>query len=359
MSRERILIMAGGTGGHVFPALAVAQQLRAQGVEVVWMGTRKGLESRVVPAAGIYIEWVLVSGLRGKGILRWLLLPFTLAFALLQSLVIIMRQRPHAILGMGGFSAGPGGVVACLLKKPLVIHEQNAVAGLTNRLLSWCASQVLEAFPHTFSERCHARHTGNPVREDIAALAEPDQRLAQHDGPVRLLVIGGSLGAQALNEAVPQALSHIGDRIALDVWHQAGERNIDAAREQYLQAGVSARLEPFIDDMAAAYAWADIVLCRAGALTIAELAAAGVGSILVPFPYAVDDHQTHNAQYLTQTGAAHLLPQSGLSGSSLGTLLEELCGSRETLLGMARAARSCAMPTATADVAAICREAAQ
>lgn len=359
MSRERILIMAGGTGGHVFPALAVAEQLRAQGVEVVWMGTRKGLESRVVPDAGIYMEWVRVSGLRGKGILRWLLAPFTLVFALLQSLVIIMRQRPHAVLGMGGFSAGPGGLMACLLRKPLVIHEQNAVAGLTNRLLSWCATRVLEAFPHTFSERCHARHTGNPVRADIAALADPEQRFTQHQGPVRLLVIGGSLGAQALNAAVPQALAHIGDRMALDVWHQAGERNIDAARDEYKSARVSARLEPFIDDMAAAYDWADIVLCRAGALTIAELAAAGVGSILVPFPYAVDDHQTHNAHYLTHAGAARLLPQNGLSGGSLASLLEELCGSRATLLSMARAARACAMPMATADVAAICREAAQ
>jgi len=356
--RERILIMAGGTGGHVFPGLAVAQELRDRGVEVVWLGTQRGLESRLVPAAGIQLEWIAVSGLRGKRLGSWLLAPLRLLTALVQSLVVIMRHRPTAVLGMGGFAAGPGGVMTWLLHKPLVIHEQNAIPGLTNRLLARLASRVLEAFPGSFPAKRHAVHTGNPVRADIAALESPERRLAGRDGPVRLLVLGGSQGARALNQAVPAALAQVRPRLALEVLHQAGAHHIDDARRAYQEAGVKAQVEPFLDGMAQAYAWADLVLCRAGALTIAELAAAGLGSVLVPFPFAVDDHQTHNAGYLVDAGAARLIPQADLTPGRLGEALIELCSRRSVLQEMACAARRLAKPDAAAQVAAHCLEVA-
>jgi len=324
----RVLIMAGGTGGHVFPALAVAEQLRDRGVEVTWMGTRKGLEADVVPQAGFAMEWVSVTGLRGKGLLSWMLAPFRLCQALFQSLVILMRRRPMAVLGMGGFVAGPGGLMAWLLKRPLLIHEQNAVAGLTNRLLARLADRVMEAFPQTLPERFHPQLTGNPVREDIAALAAPEQRFAGRQDGLRLLVLGGSLGARALNDIMPPMLGLLPTDMAIQVRHQAGQRNIDAARQAYAAcAGFSPeniKVEPFIDDMAAAYGWADLVLCRAGALTVAELAAAGVAAILVPFPHAVDDHQSRNAAWLADTGAAILVPQSDLTPAGLAGQLCQL-----------------------------------
>lgn len=363
MSVQRVLIMAGGTGGHVFPALAVADELRAQGVEVVWMGTRAGLEAEVVPRAGIDIEWVSISGLRGKGPLSLLLAPFKLMVAMAQSLAIVMRRRPMAVLGMGGFVTGPGGFITWLLRKPLVIHEQNALAGMTNRWLARLANKVLEAFPGTFPARCKAVATGNPIRAEITALPPPEQRLAGRDGVLRLLVVGGSLGAQVFNQTVPDAIKAMGPGVRPEVWHQAGKRNIEAARESYRQAGVEARVDPFIGDMAEAYAWADLVLCRAGALTVSELASAGVASILVPYPFAVDDHQTHNAAYLADAGAAILAPQPQLTAQSLGKLLAGFCEApeqgRQKLLEMARIARRLAKPESTRVVAALCLEAAR
>lgn len=358
----RIMIMAGGTGGHVFPALAVAQELRARGAEVFWLGTRSGMEAELVPEAGIEMEWISISGLRGKGLLGWLLAPLRLAQAMFQSLAVILRRRPMVILGMGGFVAGPGGLVSWLLRKPLLIHEQNAIAGMTNRLLARLAGRVMEAFPDTFRNSGRVIETGNPVRKEIAALPEPGQRFAGRAGELRLLVLGGSLGAQALNEMVPQALAMMAADQRPEVWHQAGRRNIDAAQQCYKELSVAARVEPFIADMAAAYGWADLVLCRAGALTVSELAAAGVGAMLVPFPFAVDDHQSANARYLADHGAALLLPQSELSAARLKEILVGFIrdcaeNNRTELLQMAEQARALARPQAVKQVAALCLEA--
>lgn len=350
----RVMIMAGGTGGHVFPALAVAAELRGRGAEVFWLGTRQGLEAKLVPAAGITMEWVSVSGLRGKGALAWMLAPFRLVWAVLQVMAVVLRQRPAVVLGMGGFVTGPGGVVAWLLRKPLVIHEQNALAGLTNRLLAPLAWRVLEGFPGTFTGK-RIVSTGNPVRGSIIALPDPAQRFTERSGALRILVLGGSLGARALNELLPQAVA--GLSVRPEIWHQAGGRHVVEARAHYQTAGIAARIEPFIDDMAMAYAWADLVVCRAGALTIAELAAAGVGSVLVPYPHAVDDHQSRNAAYLADAAAAVVVQQRDLSREKLTELLASLLD-RPRLLVMAQAARRLAQPHAAEQVAELCWEAA-
>lgn len=354
---NNVLIMAGGTGGHVFPALAVARYLREEGVDVVWLGTRRGLEARLVPEAGFPIEYISISGLRGKGILGWILAPVRLSIALGQAVGVCLRRRPAAVLGLGGFVTGPGGVAAWLLHRPLVIHEQNAVAGLTNRLLSRLARRVLEAFPSSFPGSIKTELTGNPVRTDITELPTPASRINAHEGQCRLLVIGGSLGAQALNEVLPQALAQLSHAERPVIWHQAGKNKDAATREAYANAQVEARVEPFIADMAAAYSWADLVLCRAGALTVSELAAAGVGAILVPYPHAVDDHQTRNARYLTEAGAARVILQSELTPETLVQVLRELLSSgRQGLVKMAVAARSLAKPVATQRVAETCLE---
>lgn len=355
----RILIMAGGTGGHVMPALAVAEQLRAGGAEVHWLGTRRGLESQLVPRAGFPIDYIAISGLRGKGLLSWLLAPFKLSVALAQAGGVLLRRRPAAVLGMGGFVTGPGGVMSWLLRRPLLVHEQNAIAGLTNRLLAPLARRVLAAFPGTrLGPR--AQVIGNPVREDIAALPEPGTRYAAHSGRLRVLVIGGSLGARALNEVMPAALAGLPVGERPEVWHQAGGRLIEEARTAYAEAGVRARVEPFIDDMAAAYTWADLVVCRAGALTVSELAGAGVAALLVPYPYAVDDHQSANARYLSEAGAAFLIQQRDLDAGVLRELLAELSveSGRQRLAQMADAARRLARPEATRQVAEQCLEVA-
>ncbi len=350
-----ILITAGGTGGHVYPGLAVAKALMEQNIPVVWMGTRKGLEARVIPAAGIEMAWLEVNGLRGKGLKTLLLAPINLIRALLQSVQIMLKHKPAAVLGMGGFVAGPGGLIAALMGKPVVIHEQNAVPGLTNKLLSSICRRVLEGFPGTFAASRKVMPTGNPVRVDIASLPNPLERLADRDDePVHLLVIGGSLGAQALNQLVPQALAKLAPTQRPVVKHQAGNKHSDEAQSAYQQAGVEAQVMPFIEDMAEAYAWADLVICRAGALTIAELAAAGVAAILVPFPYAVDDHQTANGKYLADHGAALLLQQKALNADKLASILSDLVSDRPKLRQMSLAARQLAKPYATAQVAAIC-----
>ncbi len=356
-AESRILIMAGGTGGHVFPALAVAEQLRAAGVEVVWMGTQRGLEADVIPRAGIPIDWIRITGLRGKGPLGWALAPLRLANAVAQAVRVMRHRRPAAVLGMGGFVTGPGGFTAWLLRKPLLIHEQNAIPGMTNRILARFATTVMEAFPGAIHGRSDVIDTGNPIRDDLTRLPPPEQRLQGRQGPLHLLVVGGSLGAAALNEVVPQALAALPEEQRPEVWHQAGKRNIDATLELYRQAGVQGRVAPFIDDMAEAYAWADLVLCRAGALTVSELAAVGVGAVLVPYPYAVDDHQTSNARYLSDAGAAVLVPQPQLTVERLRDLLAGL--DRAQLIAMAGAARALARPDAARRVAQLCMEAAR
>jgi len=349
-----ILITAGGTGGHVYPGLAVARALHAQNIPVIWMGTKKGLEARVIPEAGFEMVYLSVSGLRGKGITHLLAAPFQLVKALFQSLMIMRKIKPSAVLGMGGFVAGPGGLVASLMGKPVVIHEQNAIPGLTNKLLSKVSKKVLEGFPETFSGLKSTIEIGNPVRLDIASIEHPAQRLEKRNGRVNVLIFGGSLGAQALNEVVPMALGEI----ALDkrpiVRHQAGKDKEDTTARTYEQMGVMAEITPFIEDMAAAYEWADLVICRSGALTVAELAAAGIASIMVPYPYAVDDHQTANAKYLSDAGAAVLMPQDEMTKESLSDLLDNLCMNRKKLIEMSLKARNQAKPKATEEVAAIC-----
>ena len=363
MSAPRILIMAGGTGGHVFPALAVADALREQGAEINWLGTRRGMEAELVSKAGYPIDFISVTGLRGKGALGWVLAPIKLLRALWQSLRILKRLRPAVVLGMGGFVTGPGGVGAWLQGLPLVIHEQNARAGLTNRLLAHIATRIFEAFPGTFSGNTRVAETGNPVRAEIANLPEPAERLAAREGGLRLLVVGGSLGAMALNETLPKALAQLPEGQRPQVRHQTGQRNYEAVASIYKETGVEVELMPFIDDMAAAYAWADLVLCRAGALTVSELAAAGVGAILVPYPHAVDDHQTLNARYLSEHGAAELLPQTELNVEQLAGLLKDYGDDAEQgrakLLAMAEAARQLAHADAAQTVMNACLALAQ
>jgi UDP-N-acetylglucosamine--N-acetylmuramyl-(pentapeptide) pyrophosphoryl-undecaprenol N-acetylglucosamine transferase len=354
MSSGSVLIMAGGTGGHVFPALALARLLKARSFEVVWLGTRRGIEARLVPLERIPIEWLTVSGLRGKGLATLLAAPFRLVLALVQAIRVMRRHRPALVVGLGGFVTGPGGVAAWLTGRPLVIHEQNAIAGFTNRCLAHLARQVLEGFPESFRGEVEARVIGNPVRAEISSVPPPSQRFVRRNGPIRILVIGGSQGATRLNAVVPFALARLGGEHAFDVRHQAGERWHEAALQNYTTAGVRAHVVPFIDDMAEAFGWADLVVCRSGALTIAELAAAGVASILVPFPAAVDDHQTHNARYLVAEGAAVLIPDRELTAERLADELGRLTGGRGKLLAMAERARALAKPRAAEEFAETC-----
>lgn len=354
--KKPILITAGGTGGHVYPGLAVARILQDQGIPVVWMGTEKGLEARVIPDAGIHMVYLSVSGLRGKGITSLLVAPFELVKALFQSFKIMRNVKPAAVLGMGGFVAGPGGLVAAMMGIPVVIHEQNAIPGLTNKLLSKVSKKVLEGFPGTFSGLDNTIGIGNPVRDDIASLDIPLKRLGDRWGRVRLLIFGGSLGAQALNEVVPMALSEIPLDKLPRIRHQAGKNKDKSTKKRYETLGVEAEVTPFIEDMAEAYEWADLVICRSGALTVAELAATGLASIMVPYPHAVDDHQTANAKYLSNSGAAVLMMQEELTKENLAVLLEDLCNDRDKLIEMSFKARALAKPQATAEVASICAE---
>ena len=354
MKDAPILIMAGGTGGHVFPALAVAHELIALNRSVVWLGTRRGIENRLVPAAGISLEHIRVTGLRRKGALSWLLAPFSVLIAIWDALRIVRRRRPAMVLGMGGFASGPGGVAAWLMRRPLVIHEQNAAAGLTNRLLAGLAREVLQAFPGSFSASINVRTIGNPVRPELFTLASPEQRLARHEGALRVLVLGGSQGALVLNETVPAAAALLPADLKLDIWHQAGAATLEQARNSYREHAVSARVDEFIDDMAEAYGWADMVICRSGALTISEIAAVGLGAILVPYPSAVDDHQTLNARFLVNAGAAVLMPQAGLSAQVLATELAAWARDRQLVAERAFNARSLARPDATSELAGVC-----
>ena len=407
MSNRSILIMAGGTGGHIMPGLAVADVLRAEGWKVTWLGAPGSMEAELVPKHGYEVAWVNFSGLRGKGMVRKLMLPFNLLRALGQSAAAIFRHRPDVVLGLGGYITFPGGMMAALLRRPLAIHEQNSIAGLSNKVLARMSQRVLSGFPDVLPG---AEWCGNPVRSVIAALPDPAQRYGARSGRLNVLVVGGSLGAKALNEALPQALALLPEDLRPNVLHQTGKQHFEAVQQLYGQAGVQVGgmtrcaqatgagmpplhllpqtagcaitsdlasvvdspsrmasssisnvsevdIRPFLDDMAGCYANADLVICRAGALTVAELAAAGVASILVPFPFAVDDHQTHNARFLSGRGAAVLLPQGELSGEKLAQQLREL--SREKLLVMAQQARSVAKPDAAQQVAQVCRELAE
>ena len=353
-----VMIMAGGTGGHVFPALAVAGVLRKGHREVVWLGTRHGIEARLVPAAGYPVEWIEVEGLRGKGLARWLTAPLTLGRALWQARRALRLRRPGVVLGCGGFVSGPGGIAAWLSGMPLVIHEQNSVVGLTNRWLARFARRVAEGFPGTFPAYCHAVHVGNPVRPEITGLPAPRERFARREGRPRLFVFGGSQGASALNHLLPEAIAALPQGLRPHVLHQSGLRDRDATAAAYRAHGIEAEVHAFVDDMASAYAMADLVVARSGALTVAELAVAGIAAILVPFPTAVDDHQTRNAAWLRKAGAARILAEPGLTPARLADeMVALLSAGRGGLLAMAEAARAVAITDAAERVAVLCLEA--
>lgn len=353
-----VLIMAGGTGGHIFPGLAVADELRAQGVPVAWLGAEGGMETRVVPAHDIELHTVKVGGLRGKGVKTRVLAPLMLVRALFDSLALLRTLRPRCVLSMGGYVAGPAGVAARLAGIPLVVHEQNAVAGFTNRKLAGFAKRVLTGFPNVLPG---AEWVGNPVRAAIAALPAPAVRFHHRQGAPRLLVLGGSLGARTLNTSVPKALALLAAHdVRPDVVHQTGERGLQEAVDAYTAAGVAANVVPFIEDMAGAYEWTDVVLCRAGALTVAELCAAGLEAVLVPFPHAVDDHQTANARAMVDVGGARIITDASLNDAEsprvLAQLLVDLFADREQILSAANASRSLAKPDAASTIARHCME---
>ncbi len=375
MDVRPVLIMAGGTGGHVFPALAVADELRLRGVPVVWLGTKAGIESRLVPQAGYPIEWMSITGLRGKNILTLLVAPFRLVMACWQALRVLLRRKPCAVLGMGGFASGPGGLMAWLMRKPLLVHEQNAIAGLTNKILSGFATTVLQAFPDVFEKTAVKQiiTTGNPVRQSICDIDEPSVRLENYSDemrPLRVLIIGGSLGAVKLNQLIPQALARMNTESRPEVIHQTGEKNFASAVSFYNDENIAIneandnktdnktdnkiKVEAFIDDMPAVYQWADLVICRSGAMTVFELAAAGVASVLVPYPHAVDDHQTQNALYLEHAGAAIIKQQDTLTADWIVEVFEDFSSNRKKLKEMAIAARKLAIPDSAKAIADAC-----
>ncbi|RNF74696.1 undecaprenyldiphospho-muramoylpentapeptide beta-N-acetylglucosaminyltransferase [Marinomonas rhizomae] len=347
---KRIVIMAGGTGGHIYPALACAQSFKDKGVDVEWLGSKGGMEESLVTKHDIALHSLSIKGVRGKGALGLLAAPFRILHAIGQAVAALQKIKPDVVLGMGGFVAGPGGVAAKILGIPLVVHEQNAIAGTTNKLLSKVANLKLQAFDGALP---HAISVGNPIRSDILA-----QRVrVSRNGvarPLKLLVVGGSLGAKAINDVLPQVLAKWPFSQRLDVWHQTGVRNFEEVSGLYKAAGVDARVEPYLDNMDQAYYWADVVLCRAGAMTVSELAVAGLPSILVPYPYAIDDHQVANARYLEKVGAAYLLPQPQLSCEKIISLLSGFVESEEALLDMGERAKLVAHPNATQDVVAHC-----
>lgn len=346
-----LLVMAGGTGGHIFPGLAVAEYLREQGWNVSWLGNPQGMEYRLVPPKGFNFEGIKFGGLRGKGIKTLALLPFNLLRAFWQSIQVLRRVQPDVVLGMGGYVTFPGGMMSALLGKPLVLHEQNSIAGLANKVLAKVADKTLCAFPKALPG---AAWVGNPLRAGMGQIATPANRYGSRSGRLNILVVGGSLGAAALNDVVPQALVKIPKESRPVVIHQAGEKHVEALRQKYSDLNVEASVQPFIDDMVAAYANADLVICRAGAMTVAELSAVGVASYLVPFPYAVDDHQTANAKFLSDVGAAVLMPQPQMTADALANYLQTV--TRSDLQKMAEAALSQAKPHATEDVAEVCKQ---
>jgi len=351
-----VLIMAGGTGGHVFPALAVADELQSRGIPVVWLGTHAGIEARLVPQAGYPIEWMSITGLRGKNTLTLFLAPLRIAMACWQALRVLIKRKPRAVLGMGGFASGPGGLMAWALRTPLIVHEQNAIAGLTNKVLAKLSTVVLQAFPSVFK---NGITMGNPVRQTICDIEKPEVRYLANTGDnenksLRLLIVGGSLGAAKLNEIIPLALQKIDKNKRPEVIHQTGLKNIKSANQSYADAHVEAKVEAFIDDMPSVYQWADLVICRSGAMTVFELAAVGIASVLVPYPYAVDDHQTVNAKYLEDAGAAIIKQQDELTVDWLASTIREFDDNREKLVDMAIAARQLAIPHSAKNIADAC-----
>lgn len=358
VTQPTLLIMAGGTGGHVFPALAVALRLRDQGCRVEWLGTEQGIEARVVPQAGIKIHYLQVRGVRGKGLRTKLMAPLAILRALWQARAVIRQVGPVCVLGMGGFASGPGALVARLSGLKVVIHEQNAIAGFTNRILFPFAHRVLSAFPKAFGARQSDKLAcvGNPLRQAITDLPPPDERIAARAAPLRLLVLGGSLGAQVLNERVPQALALMKTEQRPEIWHQTGQSAQQQTDQAYKAMGALARVDAFIEQMQEAYAWADFILCRAGALTVSEVASAGLAAIFVPYPYAVDDHQTANARFLAEAGAAVVVPQAELSAERLANLLTQQFSQRDQLLDMAQRAYALGHRDATEQVASCCLE---
>jgi UDP-N-acetylglucosamine--N-acetylmuramyl-(pentapeptide) pyrophosphoryl-undecaprenol N-acetylglucosamine transferase len=351
--KKSILIAAGGTGGHVFPGLALAQAFQARGYQVTWLGTKKGIEAKVIPHTDIPIDFLHVTGLRGKGLISWVFAPFKLCRALIQTYQIFKYRKPDLVMGLGGFVSGPAGIIAWITRTPYVLHEQNAVAGMTNRCLAPIARHVFSSFPDAFKPATKVIMTGNPVRAEILALPEPTLRFNEHTGPLRILVLGGSQGALRLNEVLPEALSQLNRPIT--VWHQCGESSYEKTVQAYRAFNIEHRVAKFIDDMAQAYAWADLVVCRAGATTIAELIAAGLGAILIPYPYAVDDHQTQNGLYLVKADAAVMMMQKDLSASVLAGKIKEL-GQREHCLRMAIAAKSIYLGEAVTQIINHCED---
>lgn len=358
-ARPTIVVMAGGTGGHIFPALATAQELKAKGFTIHWLGTSGSMEASLVPKYGFDISFLPVTGLRGKGLGFLIRAPWRISVSLMRAVRALRQHNPVCVLGMGGYVTGPGGLAARLLGVPLIIHEQNAIAGLTNKLLARISSRVLEAFPGTFKDTgiktSKVFYTGNPVRTDIQSVVQTLQ--GRENAPVRLLVVGGSRGAQVFNQTLPGALAKLNGN-AVKVWHQTGKGKLEETRQQYREHKVDGRVEEFIDDMAEAYDWADLVLCRSGALTVSELSVAGRASVLVPYPYAVDDHQTANGRFLVEKNAAVMMQQNKLDEGSLSRMLQELIENRSRLEQMGAAARSIAMPESTRQVAEHCLEVA-
>ena len=364
MSTRPIMIMAGGTGGHVFPGLAVAKEICNRSGSVVWMGTRNGLEGRLVPEAGIEVEWISVSGLRGRGFFAWIIAPFRLALAIFQAFTALRRQRPAVVLGVGGFVSGPGGIAAWLAGSPLLIHEQNAVAGTTNRILARFSQRVFQAFPNSFPKNIDVELIGNPVRSEILDLYSSSEQVlprsfADADRKPRLLIVGGSQGARTLNLNVPEALANLPETMNLDVWHQTGQ-GLEEARDAYAKHHIESRLSVFLEDMKAAYAWADLVICRAGALTISELTVAGLGAILIPYPYATDNHQLHNAKHFVSGGAGVIIKQDEFTPARLSEVLKQIFSHPNNVLSrFSERAHSQARPKAAESLAKACFQLAE
>ncbi len=356
MNMQPVMILAGGTGGHVFPALAVANELRDRGVPIIWVGTNKGIESRIVPAAGFPLAIMSVQGLRGKGLLQYVRAPLIILKALFESLSIVLKHKPCALLGMGGFVAGPCSLIGVLLRKPLIIHEQNAIVGLTNRILAPLSRIMFTGFPIKYNKR-NLEFCGNPVRRKLMEIAGPEQRMVDRGVSKRLLIVGGSQGAVSLNQYIPQALGIISSSIQIEVWHQTGANRHELVLENYQKNNLQAKVNEFIDDIDQAYAWADLIVCRSGAITLAEVAAVGLGAVLVPYPYAVDDHQTANAQSYVDAGAARLIPESEMTTEKLAETLRVLLSDSQQLMDMACAAKKLGKTNASKRVADECMNA--
>lgn len=353
MNDKNVLFMAGGTGGHVNPGIAVAKELEKRGYQIHWLGTRTGIEARLVPASGFSLHFLRVKGVRGRGLMKKILAPLSMFMAVVQAIKIIRKVRPKFVVGFGGYVAAPGGVAAYLLRLPLIVHEQNAVAGATNKILSKFADKVLIAFPTTMPKGVV---TGNPVREEMRQVPPPSVRFENRTGALRVLVFGGSLGASGINKIVPKSLGLARSEIDLIVKHQTGKNDVLLVQDEYEKSGQNIEVLEFIDDMAGALEWADFVICRSGALTVSEMATVGLGAIYIPFPYAVDDHQTKNAEYICHAGGGYILQESDAEPGVLAKLIIESFSDRKKLLDMATKAMSRAVPDTEKIVANMCED---